>query len=284
MTEVEIDIFSGRPNPRWQLTRAERDHLLDQLSSGAVNLLGSGVVEARLGYRGVIVHLDQSDRAALGGRPGEPMTYRIRSGVIDEADRIAERWAIETAWSHRVPGEVVEAAEEGVVREPTAEFVESLQVDEALILNSCTFYQTSSTDFSFWNAAGNVTSNNCYNYAANYRTGTFAQPGRAAGSTFTQLALSNIGAAALQDGFAEACSGQNLHTQLYIWPGMDFHFYRRTADVGGEWRWCHKPGQTPATNLDNSGNIITNPITADRGGYTEGVVGRWGPGSSVVVQ
>ena len=33
--------------------------------------------------------------------------------------------------------------------------------------------------------------------------------------------------------------------------------------------WTHKPGGTPATNLDNSGNPISNPETADRGGYTD---------------
>jgi hypothetical protein len=33
--------------------------------------------------------------------------------------------------------------------------------------------------------------------------------------------------------------------------------------------WTHKPGQTAATNLDNSGNVITDPRTANRGVYTD---------------
>ncbi len=33
--------------------------------------------------------------------------------------------------------------------------------------------------------------------------------------------------------------------------------------------WTHKPGGTQATNLDNSMNLITDPRTADRGGYTD---------------
>jgi hypothetical protein len=52
---------------------------------------------------------------------------------------------------------------------------------------------------------------------------------------------------------------------LVIWPGADFHWYRR--DKSG-W-WSHKPGSTPATNKDNSNKGIINPQNADRGNYTE---------------
>ncbi len=51
---------------------------------------------------------------------------------------------------------------------------------------------------------------------------------------------------------------------LVIWPGVDFHWYRK----GRNGSWSHKPGSTAVTNLDNSGNFITDPRTADRGGYT----------------
>ena len=33
--------------------------------------------------------------------------------------------------------------------------------------------------------------------------------------------------------------------------------------------WTHKPGSTPATALDNAGQPIADPRTADRGPYTE---------------
>jgi hypothetical protein len=52
-------------------------------------------------------------------------------------------------------------------------------------------------------------------------------------------------------------------------PGTDYHWYR--LDRNG--MWTHKPGGTQATNLDNSGNPISSPETADRCGgwlcYTE---------------
>lgn len=45
--------------------------------------------------------------------------------------------------------------------------------------------------------------------------------------------------------------------------GGDFHFYR--LDDGG--LWSHKPGQTGATRLDDSGANITDPRSADTGAY-----------------
>ena len=41
------------------------------------------------------------------------------------------------------------------------------------------------------------------------------------------------------------------------------------ASQGRDGRWTHKPGGTEATDLDNSGNPISDPRTADRGGYTD---------------
>jgi hypothetical protein len=47
---------------------------------------------------------------------------------------------------------------------------------------------------------------------------------------------------------------------LAIDTGIDYHWYRQ--DSHG--RWSHKPGNTSATDVDASGNPITNPETADR--------------------
>ena len=45
--------------------------------------------------------------------------------------------------------------------------------------------------------------------------------------------------------------------------GFDYHWYR--LDNTG--RWSHKPGQTRATNLDNSKRPINDPRRADLGTY-----------------
>jgi len=64
----------------------------------------------------------------------------------------------------------------------------------------------------------------------------------------------------------EGCGCDECRHQvaLVISPNWDYHWYRKDRDG----RWSHKMGGTPATNLDNSGNIITDPRTADRGSYT----------------
>ena len=48
-------------------------------------------------------------------------------------------------------------------------------------------------------------------------------------------------------------------------PGEDYHWYRQ--DNNG--LWSQKHGNGPATNLDESGNLITNPETCNRDGSAE---------------
>ncbi|HEX6862006.1 MAG TPA: hypothetical protein VF414_04270 [Thermoanaerobaculia bacterium] len=123
----------------------------------------------------------------------------------------------------------------------------------------------------FWNSSFQIQgNNNCYNYSNNKRTDTFAQPGRAAGAQWTALECNNVRTAAVADGLVAVagpnnCPKKECTLALVVDPGWDYHWYRR--DTNG--MWTHKPGGTPATNLDNSGNPIPNPETADRGGYTD---------------
>jgi hypothetical protein len=117
-------------------------------------------------------------------------------------------------------------------------------------------------------------SNNCYNYACAIRTDTFAQPGRGTGHMYSfPIDCPGIDAAARSDGLrpsdcARGCGCRDCchKVALAIAPGEafnDFNWYRLDRDG----RWSHKPGST-VTNLDNSGNPITDPRTADRGPYT----------------
>jgi hypothetical protein len=120
----------------------------------------------------------------------------------------------------------------------------------------------------FWNASARP-SNNCYNYANNHQTNTFAQPGRARGAMYTALTCAAVHAAADADGLEpistiNAASYKDL-VALVVAPGYDYHWYRRDANG----YWTHKPGGTNATNLDNAGNTIANPETANRGPYSD---------------
>lgn len=124
-----------------------------------------------------------------------------------------------------------------------------------------------------WNDQNGIQlNNNCYNYACDLRTGTFAQPGTGSGSPFANTDCADISQAAVADGLlATDCDGDCgangccHQVALVIWPGVDFHWYRR--DIDGT--WSHKPGSTAARNVDHAGQIINDPRTAARGPYTD---------------
>ena len=125
-----------------------------------------------------------------------------------------------------------------------------------------------------WNDGGwRQLRNNCYNYSTNYRTDTFAQPGRAAGSMYTSLTGPAVRAAAVRDGLINRpgadnkcpASGPDVLVALVIAPNMDFHWYRKGADG----LWTHKVGPQAVTNLDNAGVPIADPRTANRGPYSQ---------------
>jgi hypothetical protein len=113
--------------------------------------------------------------------------------------------------------------------------------------------------------------NNCYNYANDHATNTFAQPGKATGHQATVMACNKVTPAAQSDGLkvvpnftAPLAKGQGWYVALVVWPNRDYHWYRQDK-VGC---WSHKPGSTAARNVDNAGNAITNPQTCNRGPYT----------------
>jgi len=121
-------------------------------------------------------------------------------------------------------------------------------------------------DPAYWNNPTYQRCNNCYNYGCDIRTDTFAQPGYAHGISLSlaNLNCTDVGNAAIADGLApqpeKICKGCTHLVALVIAPGDDYHWYR--LDDNG--RWSHKPGGSPATDLDASGNQIADPETADR--------------------
>lgn len=125
-----------------------------------------------------------------------------------------------------------------------------------------------------WNDNGPIQlNNNCYNYGCDIPTGTYAQPGLAHGITLgpSDMACPPVTAGATADGLVPVGCGEGCgcsrcwhQVALVIWPGRDYHWYRKDRDG----RWSHKMGWTAATNLDNAGNVISDPQTADRGNYS----------------
>lgn len=126
----------------------------------------------------------------------------------------------------------------------------------------------------YWNQPAIRANNNCYNYATNRVTSHPAQPGASAGYRLVRFTCQEVLDAVAMDGGIErtkyfSYDGENDETllALVIKPDgwRDFHFYRR--DSNG--LWSHKNGPERVKTVDESGNKIRSPETADRGAYTE---------------
>ncbi len=277
MITVELDIFSGRPNPVWQLTKAEEKELMDRLHDVPSLAAPRGRVTPKLGYRGFVIRMDEAGMGKLK-QTGIPKIFRIGGlpGSSDIGD--ASLSLLESSGKLKLPDDVFNAAEDKIREldqmekpDPGALLVEPPAKDPEIpdqkgVNQYCTdYYLTSSSNFSFWNSSSYVYYNNCYNYASNYRNNTFAQPGVAGGYSYSSFSCSSVGPGPTSDGYSDYCVSQdNIKIALVIWPNVDFHFYRMCSG----YKWCHKAGSTPATNVDNSGNTIWNPETANRGNYT----------------
>ena len=273
MLKVQLDIFSGRPNPYWMLSKEEESKLVDQILANPNAMLPLSADTGGLGYRGFIVELVNQDDGPYA-QLKLPSAFRL--GGMYDVDKSASLWLLDTSEKPDVEvsdflRDVAAKGIDGAIAQlPPTQIVPGTPSDDRGPGQSCAVnFLTSDTDFSFWNGSSYRPYNNCYNYASNYRSNTFAQPGRQAGAMFTQFTCSNLGNAVRADGYADSCLGggaQNISICLVLKPAPDpdFHFYRLCSNN----HWCHKPGSTSARNTDNSGNWITSVSSCDRGPYT----------------
>lgn len=103
--QVELDIYSGQPNPRWALDATQSAELARRLAALPPSAAGS--LPDGLGYRGLRVA--PHDPAAPGERieinAGVVQVTRVDGSVRRCADpgRTLERWLIETGRGHIDP-------------------------------------------------------------------------------------------------------------------------------------------------------------------------------------
>jgi len=271
---ITIDIFSGRPNPVLVLEGPEEKEALDRLRPEA-ELRGREVrplPASTLGYRGLIVEL--SGRATRG----LPKEFRVANGDVLAGDFAAR--PADPSFEEFVCGSTGPIRR--ISREPAlSDFIlkEIKRLDDLRDhwkprrpdwprREHCRCAPLYEPDW--WNVPAIQPHNNCYNYGCDYRTDTFAQPGRAAGAMYTALTCASVRPAAVADDLINSpnannrCPREGHLVALVIAPGLDYHWFRK----GRNGYWSHKPGPTAVTNLDNSGVTIPDPRTADRGPYT----------------
>jgi hypothetical protein len=94
--EVELDIFSGRPNPVWILSGVERAQFLEKLAA----LPGAPPLElaTNLGYRGFIVRITNAAESSVV-RIQRGKVHIVRAGkdlYYTDPNRGLERWLLQT--------------------------------------------------------------------------------------------------------------------------------------------------------------------------------------------
>ncbi|MBC8115261.1 MAG: hypothetical protein H7062_12830 [Candidatus Saccharimonas sp.] len=271
---VTLNIYSGRPNPVWTLEDDQAEELMKLLSEGGepTNLKSSaGLVP--LGYRGF--HVTSTAASPFGA-----LSLHAHDGIIDpgptelnliSGKRAVESFLLETAGA-AIDKDVKKHINDSLKAKKPMELKDFVAAAAAAV--ACPLCKAADAPIynpGIWNTPSVQPFNNCYNYANDQRTNTFAQPGRAHGKPITKLSCSGTQPSAVADGLVPTANfsgtlkpGQGWYVALVIWPNVDYHWYRQDK-VGC---WSHKPGSTAARNKDNSGNAISDPRTCNRGPYS----------------
>ena len=98
--EVELDIFSGMPNPTWMLTNSEADRFTKQLA--ALPPAEARELSGNLGYRGFIVQCTQgTNTQSIRIQRGLVQIARNEATVyVADQDRGLERQLLNTGKPH----------------------------------------------------------------------------------------------------------------------------------------------------------------------------------------
>lgn len=275
---VTLDIFSGRENPTWMLSEDQVKDLVGRRNRNKAAFV-RGASPSVLGYRGFSLREARSDTGATLAQAAGRTAF---SGRV--ADGEVEEFLLSTMPEDALQSEV-RALVRGELGRPAQLIAEAAAAPPSVICPKCVAVDAPAYNPAFWNQPSIQPRNNCYNYANNRATNTFAQPGRAHGAQTSTMQCAQVNAAAIKDGLRNVpnfttplAKGRGWYVALVIWPNVDYHWYRQD-NVGC---WSHKPGQTAARNTDNSGKPITDPRTCNRGGYIQ-FCGYMNTGSWVVI-
>ena len=171
---VTLAVFSGRPDPQWVVL--ESNPLFNDVQRRLGHARADGFVlrheqlPARLGYKGFLVQDAVMEYLIVGPNTTalqelllQTMPDSFRQGVLEEI-----RSGTVLPMGGRITKRFAPAYNPGI-----------------------------------WNNNGNTRrNNNCYNYANDKITGTFAQPGRGSGAIYAAINGPQVQAAAVRDGLA----------------------------------------------------------------------------------
>lgn len=301
MLRVELDIFSGMPNPSWVLTEQEEKELLDRIIAQPNLMQSPDSAPDVLGYRGFTVYVEKEDDGAWSKAArsiaGEldlidenttkikdafvsgviwPSTFRIGSLESSVASEVisTSSWLLETSEKKdsSVNDFLREVAKGTIDMQAISRAVASTEADAVMSPDgpgmSCRSNYFTGTNYSGWNSIWYIFRNNCYCFASNHRANKrYAAPGNRSLGYFPGLSYDNMRKGLFADGWRDGCvTSRNLPIACVVWKNQDFHFYRKVSSNGV---WGHKPGATKTKHTDDSNRTIYNPETCNRGPYKE---------------
>lgn len=232
---VEVDIFSGRSNPVIELDDEASLSLLERLRPASrLDTDGENLSPSFLGYRGFVIR-EAADYGAW------PRRFRLHGGAVTGQglahyieDRAAEHFLASSNGPLRTIDIDLERLRGAIDRAHEMMEWPWWHWHGWPWLNPCAcapIYEPT-----WWNVPTRQPANNCYNYATNYRSDTFAQPGKAAGAEYGALTCDAVRSAAIADDMIDSPAADNLCPSvghlvaLVIAPGWDFQ-------VSQESRW-----------------------------------------------
>jgi hypothetical protein len=294
--KITIDIFSGRPNPYIILNHITARKVFNKISCSSFTKKSenSPPYPTVLGYRGLI--MEQQGKRLSNRLPIRVLFTKdaaYADGKIARVNQISD--LVSFVFDHLPSLRLTDNIPS--LKKFLESSIEKFELQRPVFIRNyhkkyhrwlTDFYKTHRRtacacaplpDLPAWNSAPSIQfNNNCYNYSTNYRTDNYGQPGMAAGQQYNDLSacvtpMGSLGArmGALADGLIDLPANNNKcpttgHlVALVIAPDYDYHWYRK----GRNGKWSHKIGGSPATILDNSGNPISDPRTADRGSYVD---------------
>ena len=226
MIRIEVDMFSGRPNPVWILspTRPPPNHSSIRSPSRPTSPPSRRRLHRSRIPRSCGVDLLGDDEARRKGVPSQFALASIaaknlkRSGAL--AQRVIEamplRSEIRLAQHEFTPldsraarggagaaGRYLADPPLKIKPRPFPKNPLRTTIKDAAC-EQCQ-YEVSQFNPGFWNAPTVQPHNNCYNYGRNWRTDTFAQPGRAHGAQTNTMACNTVTTAAMADGLVKRC-------------------------------------------------------------------------------
>lgn len=268
---VSLVVFSGHPNPKWK------------------------ILSTNPGYKEIVTKLQNAKNAKLTHRPVDMPArlgykgFLVQNMMKKESDLIV---GPKTATLQKL---LLKTMPIGIISKAKLQSV-SEEINQGKVYADVQTTKRFAPDYfpSWWNGNPNrLENNNCYNYANDIATGTFAQPGGAhalrtgliANIDDYDLAVTSgavVQAAAVNDGLQvvnvprppqgpfvqnplpKVPKGPRHLVALVVdVPGDDFHWYRLDSDG----KWSHKPGPTRVSQYDNAGHYITDPRKCNMGNY-----------------